>query len=234
MPSIARPTKGATCSCDDADPAGCGPRRVGCPSPRRQLSPIPFSGLELSRRRTGRRLAASVRARERPARRVALGVLVRLRGPGRRAVLAGGRPVALHAALGARVPGHDRHLRVVARAAVLAGRAGASPPAHGAAVDRVSGRLDGGRMGVGHQGDIRFPWLGLGTSLADASVLVQWADVAGARGVTLWLAWCNVVIVDAAIDVRRTAYVVRRLAIVVATVLIAAGYGVWRMKTLPV
>ncbi|HEX9282775.1 MAG TPA: hypothetical protein VF882_03235, partial [Gemmatimonadales bacterium] len=39
---------------------------------------------------------------------------------------------------------------------------------------------------VGHQGDIRFPWLGLGTSLADARVLVQWADLAGARGVTLW------------------------------------------------
>ncbi|HZH79795.1 MAG TPA: hypothetical protein VFD68_00720, partial [Gemmatimonadales bacterium] len=44
---------------------------------------------------------------------------------------------------------------------------------------------------VGHQGDIRFPWLGLGTSLADATTLVQWADIAGARGVTLWLAWCN-------------------------------------------
>ena len=56
---------------------------------------------------------------------------------------------------------------------------------------------------VGHQGDIRFPWLGLGTSLADASVLVQWADVAGARGVTLWLAWTNVVIVDAMLGSRE-------------------------------
>ena len=51
---------------------------------------------------------------------------------------------------------------------------------------------------VGHQGDIRFPWLGLGTSLADAPVLVQWADIAGARGVTLWLGWCNVMLVEAA------------------------------------
>jgi len=50
---------------------------------------------------------------------------------------------------------------------------------------------------VGHQGDIRFPWLGLGTSLGDAPVLVQWADVAGARGVTLWLVWCNVMLVGA-------------------------------------
>src|SRR2546426_7406107 len=30
--------------------------------------------------------------------------------------------------------------------------------------------------GIGHQGDIRFPWLGLGTSLADAPILVQWAE----------------------------------------------------------
>ena len=47
---------------------------------------------------------------------------------------------------------------------------------------------------IGHQGDIRFPWLGLGSSLGDAPVLVQWADLAGARGVTLWLAWCNVLL----------------------------------------
>src|SRR2546428_11903148 len=50
---------------------------------------------------------------------------------------------------------------------------------------------------VGHQGDIRFPWLGLGSSLTDAAVLVQWADLAGARGVTLWLAWCSVMLVEA-------------------------------------
>ncbi|HKA59918.1 MAG TPA: hypothetical protein VKD28_14955, partial [Gemmatimonadales bacterium] len=49
---------------------------------------------------------------------------------------------------------------------------------------------------VGHLGDIAFPWLGLGTSLADAPVLIQWADIAGARGITLWLAWCNVMIVE--------------------------------------
>jgi apolipoprotein N-acyltransferase len=87
---------------------------------------------------------------------------------------------------------------------------------------------------IGHLGDIRFPWLGLGTSLADARVLVQWADLAGARGVTLWLAWCNVLIVEAATDVRGAWYVVRRAAPVLTTVVLAFGYGVWRMKTLPV
>src|SRR5439155_899387 len=87
---------------------------------------------------------------------------------------------------------------------------------------------------IGHLGDVRFPWLGLGTSLADAPVLVQWADIAGARGVTLWVAWCNVVIVDAATDVRGAWYVVRRLAPVLGTALLALAYGAWRMKTLPI
>src|SRR6266566_2508946 len=76
---------------------------------------------------------------------------------------------------------------------------------------------------VGHLGDVRFPWLGLGTSLADAPVLVQWADIAGARGVTLWVAWCNVAIVEAAVDVRRAWYMVRHLGPVIVTVLLALG-----------
>ena len=86
---------------------------------------------------------------------------------------------------------------------------------------------------VGHLGDGRFPWLGLGTSLADAPVLVQWADLAGARGVTLWLAWCNVAIVDAATDARGPRYVARGYATVLVTVFFALGYGVWRVKSLP-
>lgn len=87
---------------------------------------------------------------------------------------------------------------------------------------------------IGHLGDIRFPWLGLGTSLADARVLVQWADLAGARGVTLWLAWCNVVIVETALDVRGASFVMRRLAPVLVTLVMTLGYGLWRLKTLPV
>jgi len=87
---------------------------------------------------------------------------------------------------------------------------------------------------IGHLGDVAFPWLGLGTSLADAPLLVQWADLAGARGVTLWLAWCNVVIVEAATERRGARYAVRGLAPVLVTILLALGYGTWRMKTLPV
>jgi apolipoprotein N-acyltransferase len=93
--------------------------------------------------------------------------------------------------------------------------------------------------GIAHQGDIRFPWLGLGTSLADAPILIQWADVAGARGVTLWLAWCNVMLVDALPAPREQGAGIgslrwRRLAALLATVVLAWGYGAWRMKTLPV
>ncbi len=80
--------------------------------------------------------------------------------------------------------------------------------------------------GIGHQGEIRFPWLGLGTSLTSVPVLVQWADLAGARGVTLWLAWANVALFVA---MRRRDW--RPAAAVLATLGAAAGYGVWRERT---
>lgn len=87
---------------------------------------------------------------------------------------------------------------------------------------------------VGHLGDVSFPWLGLGTSLADAPVLVQWADLAGARGVTLWVAWVNVMLAEAATDVRRAPHAARRLVPVAVTLLLALGYGAWRMRTVPI
>src|SRR2546426_12637542 len=87
---------------------------------------------------------------------------------------------------------------------------------------------------IGHQGDIRFPWLGLGTSLAGATVLVQWADLAGARGVTLWLVWCNVMLVEALIEGRGAwgRGGVGRIGAVLGTVLLALGYGTWRVRAL--
>ncbi len=88
--------------------------------------------------------------------------------------------------------------------------------------------------GIGHQGDVRFPWLGLGTSLTDAPVLVQWADIAGARGVTWWLVWSNVILVEAALawGVERRA-ALRRLGAFALTLAAAWGYGAWRVHTLP-
>jgi len=88
--------------------------------------------------------------------------------------------------------------------------------------------------GVGHAGDVAFPWLGIGTSLTDAPVLVQWADLAGARGVGFWLMACNVLLVEAALGARgRVRAAAWRLAAVVATVAIAWAYGVYRMRTIP-
>lgn len=92
---------------------------------------------------------------------------------------------------------------------------------------------------VGHQGDIRFPWLGLGSSLTDASVLVQWADLAGARGVTVWLAWANVMLVEALLrsgerGAGSGTFRWRPVAAVLATTLVAWGYGAWRVRRLPV
>ncbi len=80
---------------------------------------------------------------------------------------------------------------------------------------------------LGHLSDLRFPWLGLGTSLTGAPVLVQWADLAGARGVTMWLAWANVLLFLA---LRRRDW--RPLVAVAVSVVLAAGYGAWRMGTL--
>jgi len=92
---------------------------------------------------------------------------------------------------------------------------------------------------IGHQGDIRFPWLGLGTSLADAPILVQWAYLAGARGVTLWVAWCNVMLVDALLVWRdqeggSRSIRWRPLVAVLGSIALAWGYGLWRERTLPV
>ena len=79
----------------------------------------------------------------------------------------------------------------------------------------------------GHFGDLRFPWLGLGNSLVRLPTLVQWAEIGGARGVTLWLAWANVMVFLALS--RRTWKPVVALAVTVAA---AAGYGTWRERTI--
>jgi apolipoprotein N-acyltransferase len=80
---------------------------------------------------------------------------------------------------------------------------------------------------VGHQGDLAFPWLGLGTALTSVPTLVQFADLGGARGVTLWLAWVNAL---AYLALARRAW--RPAALATATGLAALGYGLWREATI--
>src|SRR5262249_51703213 len=73
-------------------------------------------------------------------------------------------------------------------------------------------------------------WLGLGSSLTRVPVLVQWADIAGARGVTLWLAWINVMIFAA---LRRRAGW-KALAPAALTIVAALGYGTRPERTIVV
>jgi apolipoprotein N-acyltransferase len=85
---------------------------------------------------------------------------------------------------------------------------------------------------IGHQGDIRFPWLGLGTSLTGYPVLVQIADVVGARGVTFLLVMANAALATAWLERRRPRAVLRLVAVGVGVVA-ALAYGVWRVRTIP-
>jgi apolipoprotein N-acyltransferase len=87
--------------------------------------------------------------------------------------------------------------------------------------------------GVGHLGDIRFPWLGLGTSLTGYPTLIQVADLFGARGITFLLVLANAVLAGAWLD-RRRAGAAWRVAGVGAAVLLALGYGRWRERTITV
>jgi apolipoprotein N-acyltransferase len=81
----------------------------------------------------------------------------------------------------------------------------------------------------GHHGSIAFPWLGLGTSLTGFPGLVQWADVAGARGVTFWLAASSALV---AIVLLSPARHWRSALAVIGSVVVALGYGVLRARSL--
>jgi apolipoprotein N-acyltransferase len=83
---------------------------------------------------------------------------------------------------------------------------------------------------VGHQGDIAFPWLGLGTSLTGYPTLVQIADIVGARGVTFLLVAANVTLGVTWLR-RREPHAAWRLLVVAAGVLAALAYGTWRERT---
>jgi len=81
----------------------------------------------------------------------------------------------------------------------------------------------------GHHGSIAFPWLGLGTSLTGFPDVVQWADVAGARGVTFWLAAVNAL---AAVFLLSPARQWRSALAVIGSVVVALGYGALRTRSL--
>ncbi len=82
---------------------------------------------------------------------------------------------------------------------------------------------------VGHQGDLRFPWLGLGTSLTGYPMFVQVADIIGARGVTLLLVTGNVALGLAWLE-RHNRSAVWRVGGVAVGLAIAALYGAVRER----
>ncbi|NIM48415.1 MAG: apolipoprotein N-acyltransferase [Gemmatimonadales bacterium] len=85
---------------------------------------------------------------------------------------------------------------------------------------------------IGHLSDVRFPWLGLGTSLSRAPTLVQIADVVGARGLTLLLAAANTALALAWLRRHNRPQVVALAGGVAAGIVFALGYGIVRERTL--
>lgn len=85
---------------------------------------------------------------------------------------------------------------------------------------------------VGHQGDIRFPWLGLGTSLTGFPTVVQLADVIGARGITFLLALANAALAVAWLERGNRPRAIRLGAGVLVGLVLAVAYGVVRERTI--
>src|SRR5690606_25846245 len=77
----------------------------------------------------------------------------------------------------------------------------------------------------GNLGDLSFPWLGLGTSLAAFPVLAGAADLVGARGLTFWLAAVNALLADAVLRARAGRPVLRSAAAAALATAVPALYG---------
>jgi len=84
---------------------------------------------------------------------------------------------------------------------------------------------------IAHQGDLSFPWLGLGTTLTGYPTLVQLADLVGARGVTFLLALANAALAVAWLKRANGKEPILRTAAVAVCTLVVAGYGVFREST---
>ena len=84
---------------------------------------------------------------------------------------------------------------------------------------------------LSHLGDLSFPWLPLGLSLARFPMAVQLADISGVRGVTFWIALTNGLIADAYLLRYQSRAMIVRLAIIPVAAAIVLSYGAWRMAT---
>ncbi len=83
----------------------------------------------------------------------------------------------------------------------------------------------------GHLGDIAFPWLGLGHALTGFPALVGFADLTGARGVTVWLAAVNGLLAEWWLAGPRHRWRLRAVALALL-VSLPVGYSLFRWATL--
>lgn len=82
-----------------------------------------------------------------------------------------------------------------------------------------------------HLGDLAFPWLGLGHSLTGFPALIGFADIAGARGVTVWLVAINGLLAEWWLEGWRVRW--RRWSVALAALtLLPIGYSLVRWQTL--
>jgi apolipoprotein N-acyltransferase len=87
---------------------------------------------------------------------------------------------------------------------------------------------------AGHYGDVRFPWLGLGTALGATPRIAQWAEFVGARGLTLWVAWANVIFWEHGRLLLRRQWrpAAKAFGWFEGTIILAWLFGLWREQTL--
>lgn len=86
----------------------------------------------------------------------------------------------------------------------------------------------------GNLGDLAFPWLGLGSSLASYPVLAGGADLVGARGMTLIVALVAALVAEAILRARGNRSATRPALAAAAVILLMAAYGYARMRTIEV
>lgn len=84
---------------------------------------------------------------------------------------------------------------------------------------------------IAHQVDLRFPWLGLGTSLTGFPTVIQVADLVGARGITYLLVLANTALALAWTRRRRRQGILL-IGAVGAGIVVAFAYGLVREKGL--
>lgn len=86
---------------------------------------------------------------------------------------------------------------------------------------------------LNYLGDLSFPWLPLGLSMSHYPLMLQAADISGVRGLSFWIAATSGLIVDAWMFKDDIKWVTRRAVIVAAMAIAVAGYGYWRMHSIP-